>query len=109
MGAEDLAAAASVGVEDMFRVPVEVQLQRALGAVWLSVDLTEVLLPVDLMEVQLREGLTEVWLSVDLAEVQLPEDPRGALLPEHPMGLLLLEAVVQQMTGVTFMAPVGTQ
>jgi hypothetical protein len=89
--AGDLAAVASVGVEDMLRVPVEVELQKAL------------------VEVERQKVPGVVRLPVDLTEVQLPENPRGGLLPDHPIGLFVLKTVVQRMTGITFLAPDGTK
>ncbi len=92
MVAGDLAAVASVGVEDMLRVPVEAELQKAL------------------VEVEPQKVPEVVWLPVGLRKVRLPGGLREVSLPEDPVGRLMLEPLghVQQVTGITFMALAGT-
>ena len=92
VGTGDLAAVASVGMEDMLRVPVEAELQKALAEV----------------EPQKVPGV--VWPPVDLREVRLPGGLREVSLPEDPVGRFMLKPLrhVQRVTGITFMALAGT-
>ncbi len=91
MGAGDLAAVASVGVENLLRVPVEVELQKAL------------------VEGKRQKVPGVVRLPVGLTEVRLPGGLREVSLPDHPTGLLGLKTVVHGMTGITFLALAGTK
>jgi hypothetical protein len=80
-----------VGVEDMLRVPVEVELQKAL------------------VEGKPQKVPGVVRLPVALKEVRLPGGLREVSLPDHPTELLGLKTVVQGMTGITFLALAGTK